>query len=382
MKILVVEDDEKKSQEIISAISQTLQNSKFEVALASTVNDAIMYLGQGGFDVVIVDLVLPQIAGGEPVDATPQWCELIENHLSGRVASWIVMTAYSAIADGARVSFARHNVAVISFDETNAWRRNLEWKLKESREVLPLDFVVICALEKERRGFSWTEASLGQRENLNGLDCQHVTIGPLRGMLVTQPGPGMISAAIVTSKALWMFRPKAIAMSGICGGRATETSLGALIVPDVSWNYQSGKFKDGVFTADLLQVSVPPNVKTELELLSTEETSSEIRQGLMHAELANEPIQVVPMVSGSQVVADAGAAAAIGEQGRKVGGVDMEVASVFFAARHFYDGGGVFFAAKTVVDLANPDKDDRYHEYGCAISARYVVKALSGILCG
>ena len=38
------------------------------------------------------------------------------------------------------------------------------------------------------------------------------------------------------------------------------------------------------------------------------------------------------------------------------------------------------FAAKTVVDLADPNKDDKYHEYGCAISARFVVKALGKFL--
>jgi adenosylhomocysteine nucleosidase len=33
-----------------------------------------------------------------------------------------------------------------------------------------------------------------------------------------------------------------------------------------------------------------------------------------------------------------------------------------------------------VVDLANPDKDDRYHEYGCALSARFVTEALRRLL--
>jgi nucleoside phosphorylase len=169
-------------------------------------------------------------------------------------------------------------------------------------------------------------------------------------------------------------------MSGICGGRTGETELGALVVPDLSWNYQSGKFVDGELTADLLQVAVPPRVRAELCQLADEETSLTLRRGLMHSELLNAPIDVKPMVSGSQVVADETVSTIIGAQGRKVAGIDMEVASVLFAGHDFFDGGGIYFAAKTVVDLANPHKDDRYHEYGCALSARFVVAALSRLL--
>jgi len=100
----------------------------------------------------------------------------------------------------------------------------------------------------------------------------------------------------------------------------------------------------------------------------------------MNSDLAHEKIQLAPMVSGSQVVADKTVSEMIGDQGRKVAGIDMEVASIYFAARDFFDGGGIYFAAKTVVDLANPYKDDRYHEYGCALSARFVTQALESLL--
>jgi adenosylhomocysteine nucleosidase len=133
-------------------------------------------------------------------------------------------------------------------------------------------------------------------------------------------------------------------------------------------------------TADLLQVALPPSVRADLCQLAVGETSKHIRQGLLHENLAQAPIQVAPMVSGSQVVADNAVFNIIGDQGRKVTGIDMEVASVFFAGNDFFDGGGIFCAAKAIVDLANPHKDDRYHEYGCALSARFVVTALSKLL--
>jgi adenosylhomocysteine nucleosidase len=380
LRILLAEDDGKKAEKITALISGEIDLEIVEIVVAVTVNDAILELGKGRFDLVIVDLVMPQHKNGTDVDATCQWCELIENHLSGRTSSWIVMTGYPEVAESARSSFARHNVAVIQFDETENWKQLLAHKLKENFITRPIDFLIICALEKERKGFQQTNAVFGASSVIKGLDCLEVKIGELRGNIVVQPGPGMISSAITTTRALEIFRPQAVAMSGICGGREGETELGALIVPDISWNYQSGKFVGGKLTPDLLQVGVPPHCRTVLSQMATEDLSKELRKGLLHSEIANAPIQIRPMVTGSYIVADAAVGDEIGTQGRKVAGIDMEVASVFFAAHDFFDGSGITLAAKTVVDLANPHKDDRYHEYGCALSARFVVKALEKLL--
>lgn len=380
MRILLVEDDADKAKTITALIAQELDTDQVELIQVATVNDAFVRISEGRYDLVIVDLVLPQVNGGNAIDATSQWCELIENHLAGRTASWIVMTGYAEIVDGAQQSFARHNVAVIPYDSSGVWQLSLTAKLRDTYTTRPLDFLVICALEKERRGFEYADCVLGQKEIVSGLDSQPVTIGALRGAIVVQPNPGMISAAIVTTSAVSVFRPRAVAMSGICGGREGESELGALIVPDVSWNYQAGKFKDGKLTADLLQVLVPPNVRTQLSQLANNEQSAAVRKGLMFSDLARAPISLAPMVSGSQVVADASVSATIGDQGRKVAGIDMEVASVYFAAREFFDGGGIYFAAKAVVDLADPNKGDHYHEYGCAVAARFVANALKDLL--
>lgn len=380
MRILLVEDSQDKAESIERVVRSKIPAQELQLERASTVNDALVTLGGDRFDLVIVDLVLPQMKGEEARDATDQWCGLIEGHLSGKTASWIVMTGFPDIAQQARESFARHNVAVIQFDETCFWEGVLSEKLSDTYEIRPLDFVIVCALDKERRGYAHAPCEIREREVIVGLDCERIQIGDLRGVIVVQPTPGMIDAAITAYKALMTFRPRALAMSGICGGRENETEMGALVVPDISWNYQSGKFKEGKLTPDLVQVQIPPGSRAVLCQMLDETHSKELREGLMHAELSSAPLQMQAMVSGSQVVADKAVGVLIGEQGRKVVGIDMEVASVFFAARDFYNGGGIYCAAKTVVDLADTQKDDRYHEYGCALSARFIVKALTKLL--
>lgn len=374
----MVEDEESKATMIEALISSALESNDVDLVKTASINDTLLRLGEGRYDLVIVDLVLPQMKGSEPVDATSQWCEQIENNLFCRAASWIVMTGYSDVAQQARRSFALHNVAVVLYDETGVWKRNLLEKIRDSHERRPLDFVIVCALQKERRGYEHAKCRLGSLEVVAGLDSQNISIGALRGSLVLQPNPGLISAAIAATKAIVTFRPRAIAMSGICGG--IDSALGALVVPDVTWDYQRGKFRNGQLLHDPLQIAIPPSVRTALSQLISEEYSTLLRKNLMYPELSKAPIQLGSMVSGSQVAADQTVGETVKLQSRKVAAIDMEVAAVFSAAHDFYDGGGIYFAAKTVVDLASPSKDDQYHEYGSALSARFVVDALCRLL--
>ncbi len=270
LRILLVEDEPSKAAKIEELIVRELGRDEVELVKAATINDSITLLGNGRYDLVVVDLVLPQVKDTDRIDATSQWCELIESHLSGRTASWIVMSGYADVAEGARRSFARHNVAVISYDNSDVWQGNLLCKLRQSYETRSLDFVIICALEKERRGYQKAVCTVGDTEIVTGLDCQHLKIGELRGAIVVQPSPGLINAAIITTKAVTAFRPRAVAMSGICGGRKGESELGALIIPDVSWDYQRGKFKNGKLIFEPLQVPVPPSVRTTLSHMISE----------------------------------------------------------------------------------------------------------------
>jgi adenosylhomocysteine nucleosidase len=381
MKVLIVEDDCDKSNNIETVVRNNVSKQELDLVVVSSINEALVLLAQSSFDLAVIDLVLPQTKNDVPSDATRQWCEFIENNQSGRTASWVVMTGYSVVIAEARTSFARHNVAVIEYDPDNVWEKLLEAKIKENHANKPMDFLIVCALEKERNGYkNVTGCRWGKEEVVAGLDCSFIDIDKWRGVIVVQPGPGLINAAITTVKALITFRPRAVAMSGICGGRENETSLGDIIVPDISWNYQSGKYKDGKLIPDLLQVDIPPSVRTNLFKICNDSIYKALRKKLLHSEIKSGAIHMLPMVSGSQVVADGSVSDLIGLQGRKVAGIDMEVAAMFFSAHSHFDGGGIFFAAKTVVDLANPYKDDRYHEFGCTLSARFVATALKRLL--
>lgn len=382
MKILIIEDDKDKSNEISDLIKTILPTDSFTIEFGVAINDAILALGRDTFDLVIADLVLPQIRGSrDTCDATLQWLDFIQSERAVRLSTWIVMTSYTSIVGTARESFSRHGVAVIEYEVDGYWRQVLKARLLEHYVNRPLDFVVICALAKERRGFDGvTGVELGDYSSIAGLDCRAAMLGRFRGTLIALSEPGLVSAAIATIKATSIFKPRVVAMSGICGGMIGESNLGDIITPDVAWNYQTGKIVRGELRPELMQTPVPPKIKTLIQQLATETQSALLRTGLFHSELKHRDIHVTAMVSGSPVIADENEALKIATQSRKIGGLDMEVSAVFAAAHDFFNGGGAFFASKVVVDLATEEKDDRYHEYGCALAARYTVTAILAIL--
>lgn len=378
MKILIIEDDPVKREEIVKLIATNLPVNSYIIEIAGAINDAILHLARVSFDLIIADLVLPQMRGNlETCDATLQWCDYIISERSIRLSTWIVMSSYPNVVDEARDTFARYGVAVIEYNQEGYWQKVLSGRLLEQYVNRSLDFVVICALAKERLGFDGIDGvSLGEYSPVAGLDCRAVQIGALRGSIIVPPEPGLVPAAITTTKAAALFKPHIIAMSGICGGMRGESNLGDIISPDVSWNYQTGKMRQGQIVPELMQTPIPPQTKNLLQQISTDELSHRLRIGLFHSELKHQSIHVAAMVSGSPVIADENEALKIATQSRKIAGLDMEVSSVFAAAHDFFNGGGSFFAAKVVVDMASDKKDDRYHEYGCALAARYTVNAL------
>ena len=248
MNVLLVEDDAEKITCITEVIYGCIDKERCELTIVGTVNDALVAMGQVRFDVVIADLVLPQMKGApETSDATPQWCEQIENHWSGKMSSWVVTTGFHEIAVDARESFARHGVAVIEYDSTGAWKTILANRLLELAVDRPPDFLIVCALEKERAGLKYCKAiEIGRLFTVQGLDCLELRLGEYRGVAVVLSAPGLVSTAIATTKAAQAFKPRAIAMSGICGGIQGEVYLGDLVVPNVSWNIKPERLSKAI----------------------------------------------------------------------------------------------------------------------------------------
>jgi nucleoside phosphorylase len=188
---------------------------------------------------------------------------------------------------------------------------------------------------------------------------------------------GLVEATSVASRSIEAFNPRFVAMSGICAGLSGRAAIGSLIVADPCWEHQAGKWAADGFKREQYDVDLDVDTRTLLEQLINENGKNwiELKAGLIEESIIFEKIEVAPMITGSAVIADSNKVIDLKEDHRKTAAIDMEMYGVYRSAR-ISARKPVFFGAKTVVDLADEAKGDKYHGYGSALSARFIVKAI------
>jgi nucleoside phosphorylase len=272
-------------------------------------------------------------------------------------------------------------VTVVTFDSyDNSWTQSLVNKLKKIAVRPHFDFLIFCALDIERNAFSQTDAVIGDHIKIHGMDCQYIDIDNHKGLCIAPPRMGLVNMAITATKAIEAFQPKIVAMSGICAGITGESKLLDIVIADIVWEYQTGKITDYDFKAEPYQVHMDNDLKVSIkQLKSRNDFLPSIKEGLYVSELEHSGIIIGPVVSGSAVVASKNKIQEITPQHRKMAALEMEIYSMYEAAEQSL-AKPKFFAAKSVVDLADSKKADDVQRPACIISARFVEKVLSEFL--
>lgn len=390
MKILVIEDDTVKCAEVVRCLTSGLTDGSLEpVKVAENLSDAMRVLDSQTFDLIILDLMLPFI-DGMPADvgAGLELLKQIRSKESRNSAAAIVgLSGFPDELRDARVRFDEHGVLILSYDESRKWHdailRIADDVQIRSGVIKPVAFLILVALEEELEGFAAADLTLYDRLVVEGLAVQHVHLpeDPLfKGVIVRLRQMGLAAAINDTAAAIKLFKPDIVCMSGICAGFKGNAKLGQLIIASPSWEYQSGKWSDNGFEVAAYQIPMRAETRAIIEqAVSSVEFLGAIERDLPLAisrPRRRVPPKLAPAVTGSAVIADAARLEHIKVQHRKVAALDMETFGVYFACHESYWSIRHYFSIKCVVDLADDNKDDDLHEYGCISSARAVVKAV------
>jgi nucleoside phosphorylase/CheY-like chemotaxis protein len=378
MKILLIEDNSSKKDAIVTTISNTLINKSNDpiIAYATDLQQAIRHLNSQVFDLVIFDMYLPD----SHLSNTERDCsqELIcafsdsKNYQSEAIA--LTKFEINEISDIHAFNLA--GITLVNYNDLDDWKIALKQKINRASQKVTCDFLIFCALTKERIAFTETVCKLGERKNIYGMDCQEACIGNSVGFIIKPRSMGLVYMAIVASKAIELFQPKIVSMSGICAGIEGESNYLDLIVGKTCWEYQTGKWKDGEFKQEPYQVNMSRQLEVDLQQ-STENIAilELIRKDLFCTELGSMAIKVAPISSGSAVIADKQLMERIGLQHRKMAGLEMEMYSLYEAAAQSLCNPWCF-GAKAVVDMGDSSKGDSFHDIGCIVSARYITTIL------
>lgn len=385
MKILVLEDEDEKFeaiQEHVAAIISDFDIQRktnwFEYALAITTTK---------FDLILLDLLVPR----SPKDKT------IEDHHEVLVSTTrdydsksfltpaIVLTRHNLDAGDFVHDLNKVDINVIPFNDHGEWKEALKIKLLAAQPKKKFEFVIVCALDKEANAFEGLAENWGPIKTISGLVCREVQFGQYRGVIVRAHRMGLVAAAVSATMALERFEPRLICMSGICGGVAGESEIYDLLVTQICHQHDAGKWGKEGFKAEHYDVQTDVYVQNKLiELCSDEKLKSSLVERLDAAvsevPQGKERISInirseAATSSGSAVIAQDGKTSTLTVGQRKLAGFDMEIYSIYEAARHAVNR-PAFFAAKAVVDDGGFNKGDHFHRIGCLLSARFVANAI------
>ncbi|MEE4138716.1 hypothetical protein [Pseudomonas viridiflava] len=376
MKILLIEDNPGKASSIIDHLSAK-GVALTDIIHAKNMTDFAAFLNYE-IGLFIIDFKLPSYDGGS---AIPNGKAILEAIIkSGKNdALMIAISSYPVDFPEVREQFEAHGCILSDYKNSDGWRSTLDHLLTQLKKSFRFDFLIFCALREERKPY--TTFLDGKGVNRGGVSCWDFDISDKKGSIILMPQAGLVNAAILAATCIDRYKPKIVAMSGICGGFKKQTELGQLLVSKMVYEYQSGKWADEGFLNEPYQVSTDPTLLSCVEgLLDDENLLEELEKGFRGGERPTKytPPATAIFTSGSAVIADEKYLNQIEKFHRKVQGLDMEIFAIQRAAE-LSSVKPLCLCAKTVVDLCNAEKGDKIHAYGSFVSARFVLKAIEHV---
>lgn len=382
MNILLIEDESVKKDSLIALINSVETNDEKKIDYVKSLASARRKILSEKFDLIIFDIYLPLKDGNEhSVDVSEDILSDFNHSINYQTES-IAITKYEIVDIENIESFNELGITVVHYNEnSDTWKDSLKQKIAKLSDKASFDFLIFCALSKERDAYEKSIAEVGEKKIIKGLDCQEVTIEGRKGLCIQPARMGLVNMAITASKAIEYFQPKLVAMSGICAGVKGESNYLDLIIGDTCWEYQTGKYKNKRFVQEPYQVSLDSSIKTELShFISNEQIISKFKEGLYCSELSVSGVVLGPLSSGSAVIADEKKMEEIGLQHRKLKAIEMEMYALYEAANQSLSR-PIYFGVKSVVDLGDTLKDDAFHGPACVLSARFVAEFIKHKLC-
>ncbi|NOU13844.1 MAG: response regulator [Methylococcaceae bacterium] len=391
MKILIVDDDYNKTQEIVAVLTNTGIDG-LNIKQETTAQAARNLLQTENFDMLIIDLHLPAVLGDTPdnnggIELFDMICLDSKVNLPTDI---LFITGKEELLHEANVEVIKRGGVICQYCvDSDEWKKVLSGRvqyvnIRLANRSKQIDLAIVTALKTPeldavlKLPYEWrTERIKGDPLTYHfgrflGLD------GNVSVVTASANRKGMPSSAAVATKLAIMFRPKYLAMLGICAGIQGKCNLGDVIVADPTWDWGSGKRGidingSPVFQAAPHQMQLNNGVSQLASDLADDQTVlGKIREGWVEASPSGVlKIHVGPMASGASVIADDSTARSIATQHRELMAIEMEAYAVMAAAEYAADPKPTAVIIKSVCDYANTEKNDDWQKYASYTSAAF-----------
>ena len=184
---------------------------------------------------------------------------------------------------------------------------------------------------------------------------------------------GMTAAGVLTMKMISVFRPRYVIMVGIAAGIAHKNAVdqiyGDVVVPNVVWDYSSGKFvsaqRSNMAFGNVGFIPRPHFINTDETMLDAVERAMGSPENECH-------VHIGPMACGSTVVANSEVVEKqIHSQYNNTAALDMESYAVMHAVKEAPAPRPKGLVIKSVCDYADEEKSDQYQKFAAFTSAQF-----------
>jgi nucleoside phosphorylase/CheY-like chemotaxis protein len=386
MKILLLEDNPIKMNSIVEFIESI--DASFQIDKCECFSSFMKLISSYDYDLIIIDLIIPPIKGApEASDLSKALIEAIRDHECRNYRKPVIaLTGFLAAAESNFVGLNAKDISVITFSEqSDDWKEALRSKISDCLPPLSFDFIIFCALTKEVNGFIDAGYEVNDPELISGLRCRKLTIGEHSGVIVESPRMGLVCMAITCSRAIEIFRPKLVCMSGICAGIKGAADIYDVVISDICHQHDFGKWDLEGFQPEQYNVQISNEMRLKIcQIIEDRKFKESIIEGIHLTRNEFVPdkdvfsfgIKLGATSSGSSVVADDGMLSTIKKQHRKMTAFEMESFAVYESAR-LSPYTPSFFSAKSVVDNGDKHKGDFFHRVACILSAKVVYNLIA-----
>jgi nucleoside phosphorylase len=392
--IVGIVDDDKNKRRSIAQVLEQYSDEELVVHEAASRSSARRLLRETELDLLVLDIAIPEFDDGEPVinGGISFLREMISSTRFYSPKQVVGLTALEEIYETAATAFGGELWSVVKYDQTSSeWVDQLGAKVRHllRAKAVPaapppeFDLGIVVALKEPELSAVLDLQWDWQVADRPGDPTQYY-IGTFRrsdgtsGRVVAARAPqmGMPAATVTASKLGLSFRPRCIAMTGICAGVRGETSLGDVVAANPVWDYGSGKHltKDGseVFEPAPYPLTLSTRIRRILEEFEGESAPlSAMRAEYGGTSAGSVPrLHIGPFASGAAVVARSAVLQEVQLQHRKLIALDMEAYGVATAASELSLPPPEFLVLKGVSDFADERKDDAFRGYASYMSAQ------------
>ena len=395
IQILLLDDSNDKRESLKSVILPLFPQGEIIIEEACCLVDGREMLQAKTFDMLILDMVLPEHRGDQGSEMNRRGgVELLEeiyiNQSIKKPIQIIGLTEFEEEFSDQQKEFKDKLWYLLFYS-----RKNHDWKTQLKDKVCQLgqmkkdiemsikncnkfDLGIICALNEEfimmQKAFVSCKWESIQVEGLPYVfKTTKITSSHIRDYSIVAActnKPGICATSILASTMYNRFGVDTIFMTGITAGvRNGDVALDDIIIADAIHDYASGKLKEDVsgdiqFLKEMNQIQANRSlIALVSEFISDSEHLRSINDSIHDANLKNEKDNVFAHISktvcGPFVIASSEVIESLRKDERKLQALDMEGFALYTTA-HTLDKKALWI--KAVSDFADANKADSHHK--------------------